>query len=103
MANLPEVYQRIRAYCDAVPTLYDEQDPMHPELVLDSATNWTDMPKTTTHNLIYTDLLGLLDALDPTDLTVIPCEIADTPHEPHPIRRLAGITVAQCEGKVADG
>lgn len=59
-----DLLARVRAYLDAVPTLYDDENPMHPELELDTATNWTDMTKTTSHALTYKDLVALVEFVE---------------------------------------
>lgn len=57
-----EAVKRIRAYADAVPTLYDDDDPMPEGLILDTATDWTaPVLPSAQHDLLYADLLTLLD------------------------------------------
>lgn len=53
---------RVRAYADAVPTLYDDEDPMPEGLVLDTATDWSaPILPTKRHDLTLADLVAVLD------------------------------------------
>lgn len=52
---------RIAAYVAAIPTLYDDEDPMPEGLSIDTATDWTKSPALDRHELLYADLQALVD------------------------------------------
>lgn len=52
--------ERVRAYLDALPTLYDERDPMPQGLCIDTATDWT---AGVSKELTYADLVALVEGM----------------------------------------
>lgn len=64
--SIQQITARVRAYLDAVPTLYDDENPMHPELVIDTATHWSTPPgpKDPQHELTFKDLTELVDFVE---------------------------------------
>lgn len=60
-----EALVRVDAYLGAVPTLYDEENPMPEGLVLDTVTNWAEENpiRTNSYDLTYADLVLLVDHL----------------------------------------
>jgi hypothetical protein len=61
---IKDVLARVKAYVEAIPTLYDDDNPMHPELVLDTATNWVGIRDTAAHDLTYADLVALVEWME---------------------------------------
>lgn len=51
---------RVKAYCDAIPTLYDEGNPMPEGLSIDAATDWSASPSQG-YELTYADLLEVVE------------------------------------------
>lgn len=78
--------ERVRAYTDAVPMLYDDDNPMPEGLTIDTATAWSSPPdpRDSSHDLTYADLVEVLDRIEQ--------------HEGEPCGQVSALTVGRLSG-----